>query len=617
MHSIELRTPCRAMNLCAVALACCIGRSIHATDVQFTLSPRETWIGSPSVMKIVVRDGDVISEPTLPRVPGLDIEVQPGRQSMNSMSIVNGTMSRQNTTTISVLLTPSAAGVFAVPPITLVVDGQTFSSAATTLSAALSTTGDLLRVEVLGDKSRVWIGEPLGITLRILVKPFRSDEHKVTLGEGDMWQFIDQDRCEFGPFSDSIRQLAQRGQRPLGREELVDGIAYLTYDLHGEFMPSASGTPAFDDIRIAWNYPMRLNATRGFFGGNELSVSATKPISAVPSASAISVMPLPLEGQPVGFKGAVGSFELHVSAKPLRVAVGDPITLTMTITDLNRSGGLAQLQPPPLETPELLADFRMPSEPLAGTISGDEKTFTQTLRPVRTGVSAIAPIAFSWFDTTTGTYRTTQSDPIAIDVVASDHISTDAILGRPAGDNTTARAATASEQGFVAGVQPTLSMVRSQAYELNWGLALGVLTLPPALCASVVLVRRKRDRFAGNAAAARELNALASAAKLLANGECAQALCGYIADRLHLPSRSVTRLEAAAALRWAGAPDELLRTVDALLAAADRSRFNAMQTEAGNQDTLGATRDSTHTCLRACERLDWTAARIARSEEHS
>lgn len=43
----------------------------NAADVEFSFSPRETWIGSPSILKIIVRDGDVIGEPVLPKSLGL------------------------------------------------------------------------------------------------------------------------------------------------------------------------------------------------------------------------------------------------------------------------------------------------------------------------------------------------------------------------------------------------------------------------------------------------------------------------------------------------------------------------------------------------------------------
>ncbi len=617
MNMIDRGSTPLARRLCVLALSYCVTLSGWAADVQFNLAPRETWIGTPSILKIIVHDGDAISDPILPRVPGLDFEVQPGRSSMNSMNMINGTITRANTTTISVMITPSVAGVFAIPPISIVVDGQTFTSAATSLSSSLSTTGDLLKVEVIGDSQEVWIGQPLGITLRIFVKPFASSEHKVTLGEADMWQFIDQTRCEFGPFTAAIRELAQRGQRPLGHEELIDGVSYLTYDLRGEILPAKSGVPSFDDVRIAWNYPARLTAARGFFGGNELSVSATKPISAVPSSAKIEVKPLPVDGQPASFHGAVGSFTLRASAKPLRAAVGDPITLTLAITGSGNGSGLAQLHPPLLDSPQLLRDFRIPTEPLAGTLSGDQKTFTQTLRPTRLGISAIPAIEFSWFDPSTGKYCTTQTDPIAIDVVASDHISTDAILGkRNSGDSVGAQL-TASDGGLVASINPTLSMVRDQASTTGWGLVTSALLVSPAVCAAVLLAKRRAQRIAGDDGALREAAAHAHASARIRRGEFAPALVGYIADRLRLPVRSVTRREAATALQWAGASTELRAGVDTLLGAADRARFDAHIDQQSAHPTSASTRAEIEECLRALDRLDWHAARAARKEQGS
>ncbi len=617
MNRIDPISATLARTLCALALSYAVVFAGWATDVQFTLSPRETWIGTPSILKIVVHDGEVISNPTLPLVHGLNLELQPGRSSMNSMNMINGTITRENTTTISVMVTPSVAGVFTIPPVSIVVDGQMYTSAAMALSSSISTTGDLLRVEVIGDSQEVWLGQPLGVTLRIFVKPFRSTEHKVTLGEADMWQFIDQKLCDFGPFTAAIRELAQRGQRPLGHEQLIDGLAYLTYDLRGEIMPAKSGTPSFDDVRIAWNYPVRLTATRGFFGGNELSVSATKPISAVPSPAHIEVKPLPVDGQPASFHGAVGSFTLSASAKPLRAAVGDPITLTLAITASTKASGLAQLHPPPLDSAQLLADFRIPSGPLAGTVTGNQKTFTQTLRATRPGITSIPSIAFSWFDPSTGTYCTTHTDPIAIDVVASDHISTDAILGKKDPADSVAAKRTANDGGLVASIHPTLSMVRDQAQTLGWGAAAGALLIPPALCAGVLLARRRAQRFVGDDGALREAGASAHARGRVTRGEFAPAIADYIADRLRLPNRSITRRDAANALQWAGASAEVRAKVDALLGAADRARFDASCGQNAATSQTASQRGETEQCLRVLETLDWHAARTARKEQGS
>ncbi len=579
----------------------------NAADVEFTFSPRETWIGSPSILKIVVRDGEVIGEPVLPTVAGLDFEIQPGRQTMNSVQIINGKTTRSNTTTITIMITPSVAGVINIPPISIVVDGVKHSIEPTSMSSSVSTTGDLLSAQVIGNSKKSWIGQPLDVTLRILVKPFQSPEHRVTLGEADMWQFIDQDRSDFGPFIKTLREMMQNRQRPVGHEELIDGRAYVVYEITAQIIPATSGVPDFSEIRVAWKYPTRISSARDFFGRNELSVSATKPITASASAVNIDVLELPTEGQPKSFQGAVGSFTIDASAKPTSVSVGDPITLTLTMTDRSGTRNLETVQPPKLDVPSIQSEFRMPTAPLAGSVKGDTKTFTQTLRPTRAGVDKIPAIEFSWFDTVAGEYRSASTKPIDIKVVASERIATDAILGTSTGATTPAKQLTATEGGLTANVAPTLAMVRDQSRSIGIVAGFAMFFMPPIACAAILLARRRSDRFSGDVAFAKEQGARGVANKRLALGDGATALVGYIADRINQPSGTVTRAEARSSMTTANASSELIERVDRLLAQFERSRFSAGNDSSASAESLTEAKS----CIQGLEKLDWKKARSA------
>lgn len=86
----------------------------------------------------------------------------------------------------------------------------------------------------------------------------------------------------------------------------------------------------------------------------------------------------PKEGQPDTFHGAVGKYTMTVTATPQEVSVGDPISLNLTIRG---TGRMDSLQAPRLASQEsLTANFRVPGEELAGTVSGMVKEFSQTIR---------------------------------------------------------------------------------------------------------------------------------------------------------------------------------------------------------------------------------------------
>jgi len=142
-----------------------------------------------------------------------------------------------------------------------------------------------------------------------------------------------------------------------------------------------------------------VTAERGFFGGRELSLTGVRPVSVTPEFSSVQVRALPQEGRPANFRGAVGNFVVHAQAKPTQVAVGDPVTLTVTVVDLSQDGTTLQtLQPPVIDQASLGGEFRVPSDPLAGSVDGNAKTFTQTIRPLSAKLTQVPPIEFSYFD---------------------------------------------------------------------------------------------------------------------------------------------------------------------------------------------------------------------------
>ena len=55
------------------------------------------------------------------------------------------------------------------------------------------------------------------------------------------------------------------------------------------------------------------------------------PIERATESVIIKAKPLPEQGKPIDFKGAVGSYNMEVSTKAQQVKVGDPITLSISV----------------------------------------------------------------------------------------------------------------------------------------------------------------------------------------------------------------------------------------------------------------------------------------------
>ncbi len=145
-----------------------------------------------------------------------------------------------------------------------------------------------------------------------------------------------------------------------------------------------------------------------------------KLMAAAPS-SEIRVDPVPLEGQPASFAGAVGrGFELEVTADRSVVAAGEPIELVLTL----RGDGLSNAALPPLDVEGLLPpeDFRVPTDFLSGTVEDGAKRFTAVVRVLHEGVQEIPSLEYAWFDPEIEDYVVTRSRPIALSVGPSQRV---------------------------------------------------------------------------------------------------------------------------------------------------------------------------------------------------
>jgi hypothetical protein len=127
----------------------------------------------------------------------------------------------------------------------------------------------------------------------------------------------------------------------------------------------------------------------------------------------LNVKALPPNAPP-NFSGAVGNFTMSADAKPQTVQIGDPITLTATISG---RGNFDRMNGPALEDERGWHKYppssRFKQDDDIG-ISG-EKTFEMVLAP-NERKSAVPPLVFAYFDPAKGNYVTLRSDPIPVAV---------------------------------------------------------------------------------------------------------------------------------------------------------------------------------------------------------
>src|SRR2546423_1375489 len=135
------------------------------------------------------------------------------------------------------------------------------------------------------------------------------------------------------------------------------------------------------------------------------------PVRSEPAT--LNVKPLP-PNAPANFSGAIGNFTMAVDAKPKTVQVGDPITITSTISG---RGNFDRMNGPSLEDERGWHKYppssKFKQDDDVG-ISG-EKTFEMVLAP-NENKTAVPPLVFAYFDPVKDNYVTLRSDAMPITV---------------------------------------------------------------------------------------------------------------------------------------------------------------------------------------------------------
>jgi hypothetical protein len=145
--------------------------------------------------------------------------------------------------------------------------------------------------------------------------------------------------------------------------------------------------------------------------------SATKTVKA--GDLSINVRELPEEGKPSDFSGAVGDFELSVDASRTSLEANESTQIKVKVSG---KGNLKLLSIPELSLPSALEKYdpeytdnvRVNREGMNGSV-----TDSYTVVPRYAGSYPVDPVAFTYFDPNTKSYKTLNSDLFDLTVEGS------------------------------------------------------------------------------------------------------------------------------------------------------------------------------------------------------
>jgi hypothetical protein len=394
-----------------------------APSVNASIEPNQISVGESARLTILMSGRGTLSV-SLPVVPGLEFRVV---GQSRQIQIING-ITLESTSTI-VRVTPQEPGVFTIPGLTpnsppLVLRVSPSGSrppapgtgaapgAAPLIPGGAGASGMHLTpdgsafVHLEMPKHEIYVGESVPV------------EVQVGMRDGFVESLNGLPKLNSNDFTlNNLSRQPERGPRT------IDGKPFTVYTWRSLLAAVKPGTFSLSfetplTVRIRTR-PARESMLDDLLGDpflqNIFGATVQKNITAASPAAEITVLPLPAQGRPPDFGGAVGSFKISTDVSSARNTQGDPLTLRLHVSgdgnfdrvETSMLGGDAQWK-----TYEPKATFKS-TDP---TGFRGEKTFEQPIIATQSGSRIIPPLVFSYFNPATRRYETAHSSPLNVTV---------------------------------------------------------------------------------------------------------------------------------------------------------------------------------------------------------
>jgi len=376
-------------------------------------------------------------------------------------------------------------------------------------------------------------------------------------------------------------------------EEVRDGILYNVIELRTALFPLVSGKIEIPPASFKCNIIIRQQRNRGslfdeFMGGG----GRRYPVERSTEPVKLMIKPLPVIDRPEDFTGAVGKYTMDVLAKPTKVKVGDPITLTINI----RGEGNIQTIGEPLLAPDGMKNFKAYDFEAKVTITDrgygikGEKLFNKVIEPQSEDSDVIPGISFSYFDPELEKYETLTYAPTPIEVEHSEieipiHLSVEGA---------------GMTKGQVKILTKDILPIMSDLYSFeNQGSAIYkrpfilaiIFVIPILIVVACIYVQRQRELLHTDVGYARKKRAMAHAQKHLSNARellqldnpsefyatLARTILEHIADKLNVTPASVTSDNIYDILEKRGVSNDVIKELRQCLESCDYGRFSSGQ----------------------------------------
>ena len=584
-------------------------QAFAADGVEFKASaPAQVIAGKPFQLSYSVNQR--AKDLRAPEFTDFEYIAGPYTSQSSSTSFVNGKRTSSFTLTYTYTLKAEKEGTYTIPPATIKVDGDQYTSNGVRITvlppdnvdgansgASTNAAGSSQPRETSNVSAE-------NIFMRTLVSKTKVHEqeailltYKLYFAGVDVAQFTNNTRLpEFKGF---LKQDLEIGEIQTELEH-YNGRNYQTAVLYRALLfPQRSGdikidAAHFEAVLRVQNRAQVRSIFDDFFNSY---TTALKPLEA--AGVTIHVEPLPA-GKPSGFSGGVGQYAISSKISSTELQANEAVTLTVTIQG---AGNMKLLKTPNVDWPEgfevydpkVTNNFKNTTAGMSGT-----KVVEYLAIPRAGGSYTIPPIVFAYYDTKEDAYRTLYTPEYTLNIARStNEESTGAVVNNFVNKEDIQQLGTDIRYIYTGAAPAALKQPVLQFGTLLFWLC---YVLPLSLAGVLFVVFRKKIKENADITRMRYKKAnkvaqrrLKVAERLLRENqkeafyeEIERAAWTYLSDRLSIPTAQLNKENIAQILRDKAVNDELINEVHQVLTTAEFARY-APTTDHAMQDMYDTT----------------------------
>ena len=382
--------------------------------VSVKVSPNPVAVNQSTNLVISIENGElqVLPEPKLPDPVG----VAGAPSQSQEVTFVNGVQSSM--TMITWPISCAKEGVYTIPSFNVQVSGKAYATKELKVefvAGGMTTkpdgpnrengrTATDVVLQIQPAKTEFYQGEIVPVTATLYV-PITVNLARVGLVELEKSDFAVQ----------RFPQGASQGLETLGR------VRYRSYAFNSTLSALKAGKSTLGPGKMELIIEMPVAGGGGGFPFPFQQMQRQK-VTVESVEIPVNVLPLPPEGRPASFSGAVGDFRLKASTGSREAMVGDPVSVDLIVEG---QGNFDALDAPKLTQPDgwkIYPPRRYNvdnTDPNTADLMNRGVGFSQILVPEKV-LPAVPPFEFSFFNPRTKTYSTLRSNPLELVMKASD-----------------------------------------------------------------------------------------------------------------------------------------------------------------------------------------------------